>query len=459
MNTGFRISHFAGLFQATLVSAVLLAPTVSQAQVFFASGGTTNTVPNTASNQAFGYQALFSNTTGQNNVAIGFRALFANTTGFGNTASGYTALTSNTTGSNNTANGWDALEFNTIGQNNTADGFQALYSNTEGNNNTANGVNALYSNTTGSNNTASGIYALGLNKDGTNNTANGYAALLNNVGGGNNTANGFQALFNNTTGFQNTADGVNALYSNTSGFGNTANGIFALANNITGSNNIGIGYGAGGNLTTGNSNIAIGNFGIAAESGAIRIGTIGTHTSAYISGISGVTVSGGVGVFINGNGQLGTLTSSRRFKSGIKDMGNVSDKLMQLRPVTFRYKDTAEKGPHSLQYGLIAEEVAKVYPELVQYDKSGKPFTIYYHLLTPMLLNELQKVHRQNEAQKAEITAIRAAHKSEITALKSEIASLKQAQQQQLNALTKLTARMETSQNKAQVQRLASLKH
>src|SRR5208282_5780296 len=113
--------------------------------------------------------------------------------------------------------------------------------------------------------------------------------------------------------------------------------------------------------------------------------------------------SGGVEVFVNANGQLGTVVSSRRFKNHIKDMGGVSEKLMQLRPVTFRYKDSAEKGKHVLQYGLIAEEVAKVYPDLVQYDKAGKPFTIYYHLLTPMLLNELQKEHRQNVAMKSAV--------------------------------------------------------
>ena len=109
-----------------------------------------------------------------------------------------------------------------------------------------------------------------------------------------------------------------------------------------------------------------------------------------------MTATDGVEVYIDSNGQLGTVTSSRRFKKDIHDMGSVTDRLMQLRPVTFRYKEAAENGAHPVQYGLIAEEVAKVYPELVQYDKAGKPFTIYYHLLTPMLLNELQKAHRQN---------------------------------------------------------------
>ena len=151
-------------------------------------------------------------------------------------------------------------------------------------------------------------------------------------------------------------------------------------------------------------------------------------------------------------------------------MGSVTDKLMALRPVTFRYNDKTEQGPHPLQYGLIAEEVAKVYPDLVQYDKAGKPFTIYYHRLTPMLLNELQKEHRRSEAQKTEIASLRAAHKTtltevaaqkaahkaEIAALKSELASLKQSQQQQATAVAKLTALVQAVQSKTPLQRLAS---
>jgi hypothetical protein len=183
----------------------------------------------------------------------------------------------------------------------------------------------------------------------------------------------------------------------------------------------------------------------------------------------GSTASKGVAVYINANGQLGTLTSSRRFKKDIHDMGSVSDRLMQLRPVTFRYKQAADDGTHPIEYGLIAEEVAKVYPDLVQYDKAGKPFTIYYHLLTPMLLNELQKAHRENVAMKAahktETTAIEAA-RTEITALKAtlrsqsaELAALKQSQQQQLAALAKLTALVQTSQSKAPLQSAAYAQH
>jgi hypothetical protein len=193
---------------------------------------------------------------------------------------------------------------------------------------------------------------------------------------------------------------------------------------------------------------------VAKESAIIRIGTKGTHRATYIAGIDGVTSSKGVAVYINANGQLGTLTSSQRFKKDIHDMGRVTDKLMRLRPVLFRYKEAAEDGTHPVQYGLIAEEVAKVYPELVQYDKEGKPYTIYYHLLTPMLLNELQKEHRQNVAMRAAQKAAQAetaSLKAALHAQGAELADLKQSQQRQLAAMAKLTALVQASQNRAAV--------
>jgi hypothetical protein len=219
------------------------------------------------------------------------------------------------------------------------------------------------------------------------------------------------------------------------GNSNTANGGGALYSNTTGSGNIALGNNAGQKITTGSYNIAIGNSGLSTDSGVIRLGTVGLQRATFIAGINGVTTSGGVEVFINSSGQLGTVTSSRRFKDDIRDMGSASEKLMNLRPVTFRYKKAAESGAHPLQYGLIAEEVAKVYPDLVQYDKAGKPFTIYYHLLTPMLLNELQKAHRQAAAQQNEIALLR----RENADVKSELASLKLTQQQQTRILAKLT--------------------
>jgi hypothetical protein len=458
MNTGFRNSRSAGLVPAAFVSALILMPLVSHAQTFFGSGGSINSAPYTP-NVALGYRALFSNTAGSYNAASGSEALYSNTTGYNNTANGFQALYSNTTGIFNTANGASALYNNTTGSQNTASGVSVLINNTTGYDNTATGYEALYSNGTGFLNTATGYEALYSNTTGFYNTANGYGSLYSNTTGFYNTADGLQSLFSNTTGFYNAAHGIYALFANTTGINNTADGVGALYSNTTGSNNVALGYGAGQNLTIGSNNVAIGNTGLSGESGAIRIGTTGIHQSAYIAGINGVTSSSGVAVYINANGQLGTLTSSRRFKNAIKDMGSVSDRLMQLRPVTFRYKEAAENGTHPLQYGLIAEEVAKIYPNLVQYDKAGKPFTIYYHLLTPMLLNELQKAHQRQDAQRAEITEMKTAHKAEITALKSELASLKQSQQQQLAAVAKLTALVETSQNKASLQQSAYRSH
>ena len=195
----------------------------------------------------------------------------------------------------------------------------------------------------------------------------------------------------------------------------------------------------------------------------------GYHHTTYVSGINGVTVTGGVAVYVNANGQLGTLTSSRRFKNNIQDMGSVSEKLMQLRPVTFCYKDSAERGPHTLQYGLIAEEVAKVYPDPVQFDKAGKPLTVYYHLLTPMLLNELQKEHHRSEAQNSKITAQMteiAGQNRKIATLtaslqnqSSELVALEQAQQQQLKVLAKLAVFVQTSPNREPLRNAVVAQH
>jgi len=411
MNTQFRLSFFSRLSLAAFAAALLSVPIASQAQY---------------ADTATGDGALYLNTTGNYDTATGADALYFNTTGSANTATGTSALENNSTGNQNTANGFYALFSNQAGNNNTATGVSALQSNTTGWYNTANGVYALVFNNNGNYNTANGYMALYLNTSGSQNAANGVNALYSNTTGVNNTATGLDALYSNTTGGWNTANGLSALYHNTTGNGNTADGDYALLN-ATGSFNTGLGYQAGQHITSGSNNIAIGNPGASADSGVIRIGTKGTHTATFIAGINGVTVTGGTAVYILPNGQLGTLTSSRRFKSDIHDMRNVSERLMQLRPVTFRYNDRAEKGPHALQYGLIAEEVAKVYPDLVQYDKAGKPFTVYYHLLTPMLLNELQKEHRQNEAQQQEIVAQRQA----IAGMKSEFAVLKERQEHQ----------------------------
>ena len=294
------------------------------------------------------------------------------------------------------------------GNSNTASGSNALYANTTGYYNTANGSGALFYNTAGNNNTANGSGALFYNTAGNNNTANGSGALFYNTAGNNNTANGSEALYTNTTGYFNTANGSVAIYNNTTGYYNTANGAEALNSNQTGSLNIAIGWAAGLNMLNGNNNIYIGNQGVAADNGVIYIGTQGTQTATFIAGISGVTTGGtAVPVLVDGYGQLGTTSSSRRFKYDINDMDQASNGLLRLRPVTFRYKQAQSDGSHPLQYGLIAEEVATVYPDLVQFDKTGEPQTVLYHLLPAMLLNEMQKQHGQIEALKQENTELR----------------------------------------------------
>ena len=356
-----------------------------------------------SNNTASGLQALYHNTTGGNNTASGLEALYYNTTGFNNTASGFEALFDNTTGGNNSASGAFALFYNTTGFNNTASGYEALRSNTTGSNNTASGLDALYGNTSGGNNTAYGRNALVSNTTGSNNTGLGYLSLKSNGVGAFNTATGLSALYGNTSGSSNTGSGVNALYSNSTGGSNSALGRNALVNNTSGSNNIAVGLSAGGNLTTGSNNIMIGNVGVSDESNRIRLGTQGTQTSTYVAGISGVTVAGGVGVVVNSQGQLGVLSSSARYKEGIAPMGDASAAILALEPVSFRYKQ--ELDPEGIpQFGLVAEEVAKVNPELVARDDQGRPYTVRYEAINAMLLNEFLKVHRKVEEQEAMIT-------------------------------------------------------
>jgi hypothetical protein len=397
------------VIRAATVAALCSLSALAQAQFSTAYGQAALSFNANDPNDAFGYCTLNHNTTGGSNVGFGYEALFQNTTGFSNSAFGTNALANNN------------------GSYNSAFGEQALFNNTTGNNNVASGCLALFYNNSGSENVAIGANSL-FNATGNGNSGFGYESLYSSTGS-----------YNNGTGYE-------TLY------------------NTTGSYNIAMGFEGGYNVTTGSFNIDIGSLGLSTDNGIIRIGTAPYHTATYIAGIHGVTASGGVEVFINANGQLGTVLSSRRFKNQIKDMGMVSDKLMQLRPVTFRYKDSAEKGKHALQYGLIAEEVAKVYPDLVQYDKQGRAFTIYYHLLTPMILNELQKEHRQNVAmkaafttQKAELAAMKSAHKAEmtsmmarqkaeITALKTELAALKQDHEQEMKTLARLSASVRTAQ-------------
>ncbi len=290
--------------------------------------------------------------------------------------------------------------------NNTALGESALLNNRNGNN-TAIGYLALFSNTNGFNNTATGDTALDSNATGSANTANGAGALFMNTTGGANTATGDAALYFNTTGSDNAAIGFQALFGNTTGFNNTAIGVFALQR-ASGNNNIAVGYRAGATLTTGSNNIDISNRGMADDNNRIRIGTTGSQTAAFIAGISGVTVAGGVGVVIDTNGQLGTMTSSARYKEKIEPMGKASDELLSLQPVKFCYKKNLD--PKAIpQFGLVAEDVAKVDPDLVARDEEGKPYSVRYEAVNAMLLNEFLKEHRKVEEQGAEIAELKAA--------------------------------------------------
>ena len=325
-------------------------------------------------------------------------------------------LLSNTTGSANTANGYLALAFNTTGHDNTANGYAVLYSNTTGYENTANGSLALFSNTTGFDNVATGYQALYNNTTGFFNMANGQQALYSNDTGYQNTANGIQALFHNTSGFNNTAYGFQALSLNTTGEINTAIGYNALFHN-TGSGNIALGQAAGVLLTTGNDNIDIGNQGVAAESGTIRIGQpLVQTTGTFIAAIRGVTTGNmdAVPVVIDSAGQLGTLSSSRRFKKEIKPMEQVSKAILSLQPVTFQYKSDPTG---TAQFGLIAEEVAKVDPALVVRDAKGEIYSVRYEAVNAMLLNEFLKEHRTVQEQQKQIQALAAQLKEQAAML------------------------------------------
>jgi hypothetical protein len=191
------------------------------------------------------------------------------------------------------------------------------------------------------------------------------------------------------------------MHFNTTGSNNVASGYLALYNNTTGINNIGLGVQAGNNLTTGNNNIDIGNQGVAAEANAIRIGTEGTQKKTFIAGISTTGVMGSA-VKISSSGQVGVAPSSARFKQEIQSMDKASEALLALRPVIFRYKP--EIDPEGVpQFGLVAEDVEKINPDLVVRDAGGKAFTVRYEAVNAMLLNEFLKEHRTVQEQQKEI--------------------------------------------------------
>ncbi len=336
------------------------------------------------------------------NTAEGQAALLSLTTGGFNTAVGFFSLRSDTTGQFNTALGAGTLLANTADYN-TATGAGALLSNSTGSQNTANGTLALFSNTTGGSNTAFGVTALFNNTIGNQNTAFGNSALTNNTSGGGNTAIGLAALSINSTGTANTATGAGALGANTGGNNNTAIGSGALFSNTSGSLNVALGGAAGGNLTTGDNNIDIGYnvLGVAGESNTIRIGNTDI-TTTIIRGISGQTIASGATVLVAANGQLGTMTSSKRFKDEIKAMDKASEALFSLKPVTFHYKKEIDPAG-TQQFGLVAEDVEKVNTDLVVRDENGKVNSVRYDQVNAMLLNEFLKEHRKIEKLEATV--------------------------------------------------------
>ena len=341
------------------------------------------------------------------NTAEGTKALQSLTTGVANTAAGWYSLFSSSSGSYNTGVGAGTLALNTADEN-TATGAGALLLNTTGGNNTANGALALLFNTTGFGNTATGLSALQGNTTGSSNTANGAFALLNNSTGVENTANGYSALIGNATGFSNTAYGAQALYQS------------------TGNSNIAVGAHAGFNITTGSNNIHIGHTAAGNESGTIRIGN-NKQTKAFVAGINGVSQGSPTAVFINTTtGQLGTAppSSSRRYKKGIKPMDAASEAVLALKPVRFQYKNDNTK---TAQFGLIAEDVAGVNPDLVVRDENGEIYTVRYDAVNAMLLNEFLKEHCKNEEQQATIALLKstdAGHEATIARLEQQIEAL-----------------------------------
>jgi len=292
-----------------------------------------------------------------------------------------------------------------FGDDNTFVGIDAGNFSMTGQENTGIGAFALTSLTSGTLNTASGLLSLASNTSGSVNTANGAIALITNSSGSANTAMGFLAMVSNSTGSGNTAMGVSALI-NSNGDDNTAIGAGALDSNSTGSGNVALGADAGTSLVNGDDNIYISADGASTESGIIRIGRPTTHTTAFIQGIFGVNIGiSGSAVEINSAGKLGTIISKRAFKRNINDMSAASENIYRLRPVTFSYISDEND---TIQYGLIADEVAEIFPELIVNDQEGNPFSVRYQILPVLLLNEVQKQNAYIKALADRVAALEA---------------------------------------------------
>jgi hypothetical protein len=439
-------------------------------------------------NTATGYKALFSNISGNKSTAYGSQALLINTTGTENVATGFSTLSNNISGNrntgvgyrtlafndadDNTAIGWNGLFNNRTGVQNTAIGSGALLHGADNDNNTAVGFQALNNNDT-DDNTAVGAFALLLNTTGGTfsgtfldpfsngpNTALGTLALANNVDGGGNTAVGFFALGSTASGIPEaycTAVGFEALASDTATAGdqgtfNTGLGAQALLTLTTGISNTAVGALAGQNLTTGSQNTFVGVEAGSNVSSASNVTCIGRFTPGlnvsgitFIAGIRGVTtqLTPAIPVLIDANGQLGTVSSSRRFKHDIEPMDKTSDAILALKPVTFHYKSDSTNTP---QFGLIAEDVAAVNPDLVVRDK-GEIYTVRYDAVNACLLNEFLKEHKKVEAQQASIAELKSTVALQQKGMEVLTAQLKE----QAAQIQKVSAQLETSKPAPQV--------
>jgi hypothetical protein len=397
-------------------------------------------------NTADGTGVLISLTSGTDNSGFGFSALTHDSSGNGNTADGVNALNTNTTGNFNTATGQGSLRSNN-GSYNTATGYQALYHDTTGNSNTGSGYQTLFANGTGANNAAFGYVAL-YNNTSNFNTAIGSLALYRNTDGFANTATGYQALYNNTSrgpgrgvGLYNTANGVQALFNNEIGVGNTAVGYQALSYNRFGSRNTAMGDSAL-PAAAGSDNTALGVLAgenVTTANNVICLGTTGANVSnsCYVGNIWNQS-GGSQAVYVNSDGKLGALVSSRRFKDEIKPMDQASEVVYSLQPVTFRYKK--EIDPEGIpQFGLVAEDVARVNPDLVTRDADGKVYTVRYEAVNAMLLNEFLKEHLRVQEQNRKIQE----QDATITQLKKEMGTVVARLKEQASQIQKVNDQLE----------------
>jgi uncharacterized coiled-coil protein SlyX len=385
-------------------------------------------------NTGTGFEALNHLTAGNQNTATGLRALNSDINGGFNTATGVLSLFSNTSGFFNSATGAYSLANNTTGLHNTAAGYTALYHNVDGNRNTAAGFAALYHNTTAEANCAFGEFALFNNLKAWTNNAFGDEALYNNLTGEENNAFGTGALFANTEGGSNNAFGHLALESNTTGIWNNAFGFQALDSNVIGSFNTAIGDSAGLDID-GDGNVCIGE-GVSGESGvndSTYIRNINTTAQPIVAGVDGVTVD-------LTTGKVGHGVSSQRYKEQIKPMDKASELLFSLKPVTYRYKKEIDP-KQTLDFGLIAEEVAKVSPELAIRDAKGQVANVRYNAINAMLLNEFLKEHQQVVEQQATIAELKSTVAQQQKGMDVLTAQLKE----QATQIQKVSAQIEMS--------------